>query len=192
MCPMFPILLQPTLGVLGTHLCGCDGDLVWSVSETASGLRVQGDAPSWRVRHEAGADLRPLRTVRVQPNGRVAVLTFDSDGVVVVRSGRSRRIEQPGLWDADTLALRLGHELVAAGKGAVTVPVYDPETDRVRWVHAAATRRGEVAGTPCTWVALTWVGDRASTSSAAYSDDGQLLRLDGPDAIFVVAPPQAA
>ncbi|MBL8936165.1 MAG: hypothetical protein JNM69_16540 [Archangium sp.] len=85
--------------------------LTWTVTRVEGEVHITGKHPRWSVDHVAKPDGTPLRTVR-HAAGAVTRVTYSSDGAVVERveangTKRSVTITKKGLWDGDTLDVRL-------------------------------------------------------------------------------------
>jgi hypothetical protein len=169
-------------------LTGPDGTLAWSVSAAADGVAIEGSSPKWTVSHTATADLRPLRTERTTADGAHHTVVYDATGATVTGPDGVLRVDQAGLWDADTVDVRLG-QMVASGQTEVRFDAIDLGGPKVYTFQAAVVGQQDCAGTPCTAVDLTLTGLLrlvGPTWHYAFGADGRLLRFDGPAGSFAV------
>jgi YD repeat-containing protein len=125
--PVDPATPPPTPGADAfpwegtTTLTSPDGQtLTWTVEREDGEVRIKGVHPKWHVEHRAKPDGTPLSTVK-QLNGNTIRVTYSGDGASVERTdatGKTSHItlKVEGLWDADTLAVRLAGLRWTAGK----------------------------------------------------------------------------
>jgi hypothetical protein len=118
---LFLLLVGLALAVPpSSTLSGENGTLSWQVQVVGDQVVLQGDSHKWRVQHTAKADWTPVSTVRTNPDGTVVRITYAPDGAVVrMPDGKERRHQLTGLWDGDTLDVRLGAEAAAGRFGQV-------------------------------------------------------------------------
>jgi len=106
------------------------GVLSWTVStDTEKDLvTVQGRHPDWTVTHTSHADGTPISTVKVS-KGITTRVTFDAKGATYERTGTvAHRVDRAGLWDADTLDVRLAGISWSKGK-KVRFEVIDTDSE---------------------------------------------------------------
>jgi hypothetical protein len=87
---------------------GADGtSLTWSIARSEERVVIEGTHTKWSVVHEAKADGTPLSTVK-RANGKSARITYRANGAEFLPAGASTplQIDEPGLWDAETLDAR--------------------------------------------------------------------------------------
>lgn len=168
------------------QLSGPEGALTWTVTDTATGIRIEGSSPKWSVVHTAKSDLSPEKTVRTEPDGRIVTVTWNEAGVTVEADGKSRTLTGKGLWDADTLDIRLGSE-VSAGRTDAAFSVVDAGSGKIYQMDRAKVDDPSCAATACTHVKvqltglLRYVGP---TWHYWFAPDGALLEFDGPAGHF--------
>lgn len=166
-------------------LAGPTGTLSWTVTAAAGGVHVEGRSPAWTVSHDAAADLTPKRTVRTE-KGVTVTVEYRADGATIRFPDDVIEVRHAGLWDGDTLDVRLGQE-VARGRKAFGFAALDPATGdaydfTVEHVGsetcgptACEHERVRLAGV------LRYVGP---TFDFWYAADGRLLRFTGPIGSF--------
>lgn len=163
-------------------LTGAEGTLAWEVSTTSDGVTVRGTSPRWQVEHTARADLTPVRTVHQDPDNGEVVVEFHGDSATVTTSGREKTLRGTGLWDGDTVDVRLG-AAVAAGRTDLAFEVVDPGSQKVYSMDSAKVEDTTCGAAACVHVRvqltglLRYVGP---TWHYWYGADGRLLRFEGP------------
>lgn len=171
-----------------SRLTGPEGTLAWEVRPTAAGIHVTGTSPKWTVEHDARADLTPVRTAHHDAvNGDVTV-TFTATGATVTKQGQTWTLSQAGLWDGDTLDIRLGAE-VAAGRTDLAFSVVDPTEGKIYSLDSAKVAAETCGARACTHVRVQLTGLYrlvGPTWHYWYGADGQLLRFEGPAGKFAV------
>lgn len=185
--PMLLLLLSSAWAAPpSTTLSGPAGLLSWQVQERADSVLITGRSPKWTVEHVAAPDLTPRSTTRTDAEGTRVVVTYDAAGASVTRDGRTTRIDAPGVWDGDTVDVRLG-ALAATGGGTLEFQVVDAAGAKLYDLDAVRVG-AETCGTlPCTHVRvqldglLRYVGP---TWEYWYASDGRLLRFTGPIGAF--------
>ena len=96
--------------------------LVWTVQRVDGEVRITGVHPKWKVEHRAKPDGTPLSTVKTA-NGNTTRVTYSAEGAELERTddkGRTSKatIKEKGLWDGDTLDVRLAGLSWSTGKKA--------------------------------------------------------------------------
>lgn len=170
-------------------LTGPDGSLSWSVQQSGSSVQVEGASPKWTVKHTASADLRPQRTERHDSTGAVHTIVYDAGGATVTGPDGTERFDVAGLWDADTVDVRLG-QLVADGRESVRFQAIDLGGPKVYTFEATVTEQTTCGAVPCAAVELTLTGVLklvGPTWRYWYAADGGLLRFEGPAGDFSAA-----
>lgn len=188
--PLLLLLLPFTASAASppsSSLTGPTGALTWSVRSEGDGLRIDGVSPRWTVHHSAAADLRPLRTERLDADGARHIIVYDARGATVTGPAGELRIERPGLWDADTVDVRLG-QLVTQGRDVVRFEAIDLAGPKVYAFQATVVESTSCGSQACTSVELTLTGVLrlvGPTWRFWYAEDGRLLRFEGPAGAFV-------
>ena len=90
-----------------SELSGPNGSLSWKVSPSAAGLQSAGRSPRWTVTHPAGADRHPIHTERTNPDSAHFTVDHDAGGATVAGPKGTERIEAAGLWDSESVDVRL-------------------------------------------------------------------------------------
>lgn len=85
--------------------------LVWTVARIGGEVNITGVHPKWQVEHRAKPDGTPLATVK-KAGGATTKVTYSADGAQVERTDAkghvsTATIKRKGLWDGDTLDVRL-------------------------------------------------------------------------------------
>lgn len=163
-------------------LTGSSGTLSWSVQESGATVQIQGRSPRWSVVHEARADLSPVRTERTGAAGERHTIVYDAQGATVTGPDGTERFDVAGLWDADTVDVRLG-QAVAQGRSSVRFEAIDVTAPKVYTFEAKVTEQTTCGSQPCTAVELTLTGVLkllGPTWRYWYAQDGGLLRFEGP------------
>jgi hypothetical protein len=170
-----------------SHLTGAEGTLDWAVTSSADGVMVRGRSPNWTVEHQAAADLSPRRTVRHDADGERVVVTYTATGAELQRGERIHTLKGKGLWDGDTVDVRLGAE-VAARRTDQAFQVVDAGGGKLYSMDSALVAQDTCGASPCTHVRvqltglLRYVGP---TWHYWYGADGELLRFEGPIGAYV-------
>jgi hypothetical protein len=165
-----------------TTLSGPEGVLQWTVSPTANGVTIDGRSPKWEVHHTATSTLTPLGTTRRDADGVTVTVAYTAAGATVTLPNKTVEIDEPNLWDGDTLDVRLG-ALVAAGQADVDFRALDVATGKVYSFGARTQGRETCGDLPCTHVRVTLTGLLKAIGPKwhyHFGDDGRLLRFDGP------------
>lgn len=169
-----------------TALTGPDGTLSWTITESAGQLTIEGTSPKWTVTHTAALDFTPRRTVHRDAEVGEVTIDYTPEGATVTRRGKTWTVRRVGLWDGDTLDVRLGAN-VAEGRTELAFHAIDPASGKVYSFDAApvaSTRCGAVA---CTEVKVQLTGVLrlvGPTWSYWYTTDGRLVRFEGPAGSF--------
>lgn len=163
-------------------LTGPEGTLSWTVTARESDLLVVGSSPKWSVEHVASPGLIPRRTVRSSTDGEQVTVEYTQTGAVVTFSDRTVTVERPGLWDGDTLDVRLGSQ-VAAGTTSLDFSALDPASGKVYAFQARDQGTEQCGEVTCIHVKVTLTGLLKAVGPKWHfwlGPDGQLLRFDGP------------
>lgn len=96
--------------------------LTWTVVRSAGEVKISGAHPKWKVEHRAKPDGTPLTTVK-SSGGNTTRVTYTAEGAQVQRTDARGQVSQvtikeKGLWDGDTLDVRLAGLSWSAGKKA--------------------------------------------------------------------------
>lgn len=169
-----------------TTLTGPTGTLRWEVTTEEGQIHILGESPDWKVDHLASADLTPIRTVRIEPDGRTMTVDYAPGGAVVQLPGKEIRHEQVDLWDGDTLDIRLG-ALSAAGRTENVFSIVDPASGKVYKMDSKKLGDEDCGGTPCAHVRIQLTGMLrlfGPTFEYWFGPDGKLLRFTGPSGEF--------
>lgn len=162
-------------------LTGPTGTLSWTVTAAAGGAHVEGRSPAWTVSHDAAPDLTPKRTVRTE-KGVTVTVDYRADGATVRFPDRVLEVKRPGLWDGDTLDVRLGQE-VAKGRTAFGFAALDPASGDAYDFTVEHVGRETCGAVACVHErvrlagVLKYVGP---TFDFWYAPDGRLVRFTGP------------
>jgi len=171
-------------------LTGGEGKLTWTVTRTSEGVTIEGSSPKWKVAHRATADLRPLFTRHTSSDGTTTV-TYRANGATVTVDGKATEIHEKGLWDGDTVDIRLGQE-VANGHPELAFRAIDPASGDVYGFDTHLVGHETCGKTPCTHIKLSLTGALRLVGPKWhywYGSDGKLLRFEGPIGKFrAVAP----
>lgn len=94
--------------------------LSWTVTRVEGEVRITGVHPKWVVEHRSKPDGTPLSTVK-KAGGNTTSVTYSADGALVERTDASGKlskttIKENGLWDGDTLDVRLAGIAWSKGK----------------------------------------------------------------------------
>lgn len=167
-------------------LRGDEGTLTWTVTPSTDGVRIQGSSPKWTVDHTAKADFTPVRTTRTSAAGETVTVTYTPTGATVAFPDREVTVSRAGLWDGDTLDVRLG-ALSAKGETTQRFHALDPASGKVYEFDTQLVAAETCGASPCTHLLvqltglLRWVGP---SFHYWYAPDGQLLRFEGPAGTF--------
>ncbi len=167
-------------------LSGPDGVLRWTVSTSEGAVTVDGSSAAWTVHHQASAALQPIRTERVDKDGARYVTVYDANGASVTGPGGETRFDEAGLWDADTVDIRLG-QAIADGADSVRFRAIDVGGPKVYTFQAHVIGAARCGGEPCTAVDLTLTGALrllGPTWHYWFGSDGKLMRFDGPAGVY--------
>lgn len=171
-----------------SSLRGDTGSLTWAVTAAGGEVRVAGRSPRWTVDHVAAADLTPRRTTHTDANGTVTV-TYDATGADIERDGARTRVDAPGLWDGDTLDVRLGAE-VAAGHRDLAFTALDAAGGKAYGFQATLVGEERCGATACVHEKVNMTGIYrlvGPTWEYWYGPDGRLLRFVGPIGTFAAS-----
>ncbi len=163
-----------------SELVGKLGKLQWTVEATKAGIVIDGSSPKWTVHHEAKADFTPIRTRRSTPEGRKVTVVYDAKGANFTANGEKSRINEKGLWDADSVDVRLG-AVIASGKTEVEFPAIDTDSGKVYTFAAEVEEKTRCDGIPCTHVELHLTGFYKLVGPSWqywYDAKGRLLRFE--------------
>ncbi|MDF1562746.1 MAG: hypothetical protein P1V51_06865 [Deltaproteobacteria bacterium] len=173
-----------------TVLKGPLGKLEWKVKTTESGLVIDGTSPKWTVHHEAKADFTPILTKRSNPEGRKVEIRYDAKGADFTVNGEKSRIKQKGLWDSESVDIRLG-AITAAGQTEVEFPAIDTDSGKVYTFGAEVKEKTSCQGVPCTHVELHLTGFYKLVGPSWdywFDAEGKLLRFEAKWGKFKAAP----
>ncbi len=187
--PLHLLLVLPALAQAppSTVLTGATGTLSWTVSTTPSGIVIEGRSPEWTVHHEATADLVPARTVRTDAKGNTVTVDYTGAGATVALPNETIQHDEAGLWDSDTLDIRLGAHAARGWPGDLEFRALDPSTGKLYSFEAEKLGDEDCGGTPCRHVELQlagWLGAVAPDWNYWFHSNGQLLRFEGPMGAF--------
>lgn len=185
---MWTLILAAALAAPpSSTLTGDAGTLAWTVTGGDT-IEIVGRSPKWTVTHVARPDLQPLSSTR-EAGGHRWTVTYDSAGATITSDdGATRRVDQKGLWDGDTLDVRLG-AYVAGGGASTGLHVLDPEGGKAWSVNATVLDDGRCA-VPCTHVRVQLAGAWrlvGPTWDYWYAGDGRLVTFDGPIGRYTTA-----
>lgn len=175
-------LAAPPSSTLG----GTSGTLSWTVTRTADGVTIEGKSAKWTVTHRAKADLTPLSTDHTDADGRSVTIEYSSDKAVVTLPDKTITHDESGLWDADTLDIRLGQQVVL-GKPEVSFHAIDTDSGKVYSFATELMGTEDVGGTECTHVKLQLTGLLKMVGPKFhywFASNGQLMRFEGPAGTF--------
>jgi len=164
---------------------GDDGTLTWTVTVENDVITIGGTSPKWTVTHTARPDLSPIRTERTDEDGSV-VVTYEADRAVHVRDGKTTVRKESGLWDADTIDIRLG-ALSVVGQPVQTFTALDPASGKVYDFQTTDEGSETCGNRPCRHVKMTLGGMLKHLGPKWhywFGDDGQLLKFEGPAGTF--------
>lgn len=167
-------------------LTGPGGTLKWEITTEGSEVHVHGESPKWQVEHVASADLTPVRTVRTNPDGTVVTIEYGASEAIVTMPNKTLTHTQPGLWDGDTLDVRLGAE-AAAGRFEQKFQAVDTGSGKVYKFDSQKVGDEQCGERACTHVLvqltgmLRWVGP---SFHYWFAKDGKLLKFEGPAGEF--------
>ncbi len=184
------ILAAGTAGAVppSSTLGGDSGTLTWSVTRDGGTVTIRGESPKWTVVHTADADLTPIRTERTDPDGRTVIIDYTTSGATVVLPDRTVVHDEDGIWDGDTLDIRLGQQ-TAAGRPDNAFRAVDTASGKVYGFQSTAIGEETCGTRACTHVKLTLSGLLKAVGPRFhywFAADGQLLRFEGPAGIFDV------
>lgn len=172
-----------------SRLGGPAGELTWTVSGAGGGVHIDGKSPAWTIAHDAAADLTPKRTVRTE-EGVTVTIDYRADGCTVRLPRETVEVKRAGLWDGDTLDVRLGQE-VARGRTSFVFPAIDPATGSVYDFQVTHVGRETCGAAPCEHERVQLAGMLryvGPTFDFWYGADGRLLRFEGPIGRFEAKP----
>lgn len=94
--------------------------LVWTVSRSDGEVKITGVHPKWQVEHHAKPDGTPLTTVK-KAGGNTTKVTYSPEGAQVERTDAKGKVstatvKEKGLWDGDSLDVRLAGLTWSKGK----------------------------------------------------------------------------
>ncbi len=156
------------------------------MTRTAEGVTIEGKSPRWTVTHRANADLTPLHTDHTDADGRTVTIEYGSSGAVVTLPDKTLTHDEAGLWDADTLDIRLGQQ-VALGKPEASFHAIDTGSGKVYSFATEVVGTESVGSTECTHVKLQLTGLLKMVGPKWhywFANDGQLMRFEGPAGTF--------
>lgn len=161
-------------------LTGPEGTLSWTVTGTDP-VEIRGTSPTWTVTHTAAGDLTPRSSTR-ESDGQRWTSTFDAEGATVTNpDGSTTRVDHAGIWDGDTLDVRLGQH-IAEGGGSTKFTVLDAAGGKA-WTMNATVDRSATCAVACTHVRVQLAGAWrfvGPTWDYWYAADGRLLTFHGP------------
>ena len=175
------LLLMTAAAPPSSSLTGADGTLSWSVRADGDRLLVDGRSPKWTVRHVARRDLQPIRTERTA-DGHTVTVAYSDSGAVVTLPNKTVTVERAGLWDSETVDVRLG-SLVAAGTKTADFAAVDFGNGKVYEFQARLVGEETCGGDPCSHMRVTLAGLLKPVGPKWhfwFGIDGRLLRFDGP------------
>ena len=166
-----------------TVLTGPTGTLSWTVTNTSSGIVIEGRSPEWTVRHEASAGLQPRRTVRTDAGGRTVTVEYTAAGASVALPDETVEHDAAGLWDSDTLDIRLGVHAAKGWPRDLEFRALDPSSGKLYSFEAEKLGDEDCGGTACVHVELQLAGLLGAVApdwNYWFAPSGQLLRFEGP------------
>lgn len=94
--------------------------LVWTVARGDGEVKITGVHPKWQVEHRAKPDGTPLTTVK-KAGGNTTRVTYSAEGAQVERTDAKGKvstatIKEKGMWDGDSLDVRLAGITWSKGK----------------------------------------------------------------------------
>lgn len=164
-----------------SSLSGSEGKLTWTVALADDVVTITGASPKWKVKHTAHADLTPISTEHVDADGAVSRVEYRKDGATVHKDGETITIKEAGLWDGDTVDIRLGHTMV--GRKKIEFQALDPASGKAYGFEATNKGQAKCGAVACTHVKLVMTGAYRLLGPKWeywYGADGKLLRFEGP------------
>lgn len=170
-------------------LAGAAGTLAWTVEARGGEVHVAGRSPKWTVTHVAAADLTPRRTTRTA-DGVTVTVEYGPSGAVFRGPSGEVRVDRPGLWDGDTLDVRLGYAL-ANGEVPASFSAIDTANGKVYDFATETVGRETCGAVACTHLEVHLTGMLrylGPTWQYWYDAGGRLVRFEGPMGRFEVTP----
>jgi len=186
---------SPRAAPPSSTLTGATGQLSWTITPThppaQQGFTIIGRSPSWTVTHQADAQLQPSHTLRVDADGTRHEVRYHTQngtitGATVTDAAGEHELTQVGLWDADSIDVRLGQQ-VAQGAQTVRFAAIDLDGPKIYNFAAQVVDHTTCGHQPCTAVELQLTGLlRLVGPTWRYwvGADGELLRFEGPAGDF--------
>lgn len=186
-----PLLLLASTAVAAppsSTLTGTDGTLSWQISTSGDTVSVQGSSPKWTVTHTADTDLTPRRTTRTNPDGTVVEVTYRPDGVVVkMPDGKTREHAGKGIWDGDTLDVRLGHLVATHQTLDRSFKAVDTGSGKLYGFDVVDEGAESCRKGPCRHVNVSlsgWLKVVGPSFDYWFAADGRLVKFEGPAGDF--------
>lgn len=176
-----------------TTLQGAAGKITWTVKKEGDKIVIDGKSPRWKVHHEANVNFTPIRTEREGEDGVKVTIVYTAKGAIMTRGEEKFEHEHEGLWDADSVDIRLGATF-AANWEKEEVKFTAIDTDSGKTYEFLAERIGEeqCRDTRCVHVELGlagWFMRKVGPSwEYWFAPDGQLIRFEAKWGKFGPAP----
>jgi hypothetical protein len=171
-----------------SSLSGPSGNLSWQVSEVGGTVTLVGSSPKWKIEHTADAALRPRSTRRTNPDGAVTTAVWEGDTVTVVMpDGKVVVHNEAGIWDGDSLDVRLGERVRKKLPGDHSFKALDTGSGKVYRFDAVDKGTETCATGPCQKINVTLAGWMKLVGPSVdfwFADDGRLVKFDGPSGEF--------
>lgn len=166
-----------------TTLQGAAGKITWSVKKDGDKIIIDGKSPRWKVHHEANANFTPIRTEREDQDGVKVTIVYTAKGATMTRGDEKFEHEQEGLWDGDSVDIRLG-AIFAANWETKEVKFTAIDSDSGKTYEFLAERIAEeqCRETRCVHVELGlagWFMRKVGPSwDYWFAPDGKLVRFE--------------
>lgn len=166
-----------------TNLSGPDGTLSWQVAESGGNVSIVGTSPKWKVEHTADSALRPIKTKRTDPDGSVTTVVWEGDRVTVtLPNGKQVVHEEAGIWDGDSLDIRLGERVRTGASLDHSFKAVDSGSGKVYRFDAVDKGQATCAAGPCRHVNVTlggWMKYVGPNFDMWFAANGQLVKFSG-------------
>jgi len=163
-------------------LSGAEGTLKWTVTPSGGQVQIEGQSPKWTVSHTANADLTPVKTTRTDAEGVAVTVEYTSSGATVTLPKKTVTHDEPGIWDGDTVDIRLGQS-TADGNPEVKFKAVDTASGKVYGFQSELIGTETCGDQECTHVKLTLSGMLKAVGPKFnywFASDGKLLKFEGP------------
>ena len=172
-----------------SSLSGPDGTLQWTVTQSGSTVTAVGSSPKWKVEHTADSLLNPKSTKRTNPDGAVTTVEWaDNKVTVVLPNGKTVVHDEAGIWDGDSLDVRLGERVRKGMSMNHTFKAVDTGSGSVYRFDAVDKGAATCPAGPCKHVNVTLAGWRKYVGPSFdywFLPTGELAKFKGPAGEFV-------